>query len=831
MTTPFSRILAFALFGGIAFTGLQAQTFTIADGTINSCTGALLDSGGQGASGYSNNENYTATICPDTPGEAISLQWLIFNLSTEGAAIDQIMIYDGQSTSDPLIGVWNGNDGSPGVVSASFANASGCLTVNFTSNATGTGLFSAAITCYQPCEPPTAVASVQGETIPVLGCQGETFTFDASASYGAGGLGISGYTWYFDDGTIDYTSGAIALHTFNEPGEYVVQVEVSDDNGCINTNVVDLQILISTTPLFTGLTTSQTLCQNATLNLDGTGTTAVEWSAVPTSNLGGAVALPDDQGIPFATSIDFNNFEPGQTVTSCTDITSICVNMEHSFMGDLLVTITCPNGQMQTLHQQGGGSTFLGDANDMDSGSNVVIGECWNYCWSSTATLGTWANESYTNNMPSSQGTALIPDTYSAVDPCTQLIGCPLNGTWTFTITDLWAIDNGFLCDWEINFDPSLYPSLTEFTPNLGLNDPDSAYWTGPGITDQGPATGITTNPEPGDHEYTFTVIDDFGCSYDTTITVTVIPAPEGPVNITGNDSICAGGVTSLSAPGGYESYVWNNGYTGQNVSVGEGTYTVTVGNGECTLTSDPFTVYAFPEPVPVIIGGNMSCGEPVTLTTEEPYDSYLWSNGSTESSITVSGGTYILQISLDGCPGTSAPYTVTPGSDPEAAFTTDPVSPQGIGTTVDFFDESTITGGQIVSWEWTFGNENNTSSQQSPSNTFITPGTYPIMLVITANDGCTDTLIQNFVILPEDIIIPNVFTPNNDGHNDLFVIENVEFFGNDLVVYNRWGQKVLEAHNYRNNWRASDVPDGTYFYTLRLENGNDYSGHVTIIR
>src|SRR5690606_28854231 len=107
-------------------------------------------------------------------------------------------------------------------------------------------------------------------------------------------------------------------------------------------------------------------------------------------------------------------------------------------------------------------------------------------------------------------------DTYSAVDPCTQLIGCPLNGTWTFTITDLWAIDNGFLCDWEINFDPSLYPSLTEFTPNLGLNDPDSAYWTGPGITDQGPATGITTNPEPGDHEYTFTVIDDFGCSYDT---------------------------------------------------------------------------------------------------------------------------------------------------------------------------------------------------------------------------------------------------------------------------------------------------------------------------
>ena len=69
------------------------QAFPIFNGTASTCTGAFLDSGGQGAGGYSNNENITYTLCPDAPGGAISLNLLTFILSTAGAApIDKLSI-------------------------------------------------------------------------------------------------------------------------------------------------------------------------------------------------------------------------------------------------------------------------------------------------------------------------------------------------------------------------------------------------------------------------------------------------------------------------------------------------------------------------------------------------------------------------------------------------------------------------------------------------------------------------------------------------------------------------------------------------------------------
>ena len=56
-------------------------------------------------------------------------------------------------------------------------------------------------------------------------------------------------------------------------------------------------------------------------------------------------------------------------------------------------------------------------------------------------------------------------------------------------------------------------------------------------------------------------------------------------------------------------------------------------------------------------------------------------------------------------------------------------------------------------------------------------------------------------------------------------------FNNNHLQVYNRWGQMIYESTNYKNNWRAPDVAEGTYFFVLKLANGKDYSGHVTLLR
>ena len=799
--------------------GANAQEYLITEPNVITCQGAFLDSGAN-PSQYGNNESFTSIICPDGSGPAISLQWVIFNLSTAGVApIDQITIYDGADITAPLIGTWTGTN-SPGIVSASFGNFSGCLTVVFTSNNTGTGDFAANISCFQPCEPPTAVATF-GSTIPFLACQGEVITFDASNSFAAAGFDVASYNWDFADGTTE--SGPVVQHAFTDPAEYVVQVEVIDDNGCSSTNLVDLQVLVSTTPIFSGTTPSTTICQGQSVSL-GSGPQAVTWSALPESNLGGGLFLPDLQGVPFNTSILFTQFSPGQTLINPADLQSICVAMEHSYMGDLVIQLTCPNGQTMTMHQQGGAGTYIGIPVDNESTPNAQ-GTCWNYCWSPTATNGTWAGNS---------GGTLPAGTYESVQPFSNLIGCPLNGTWTFTVTDLFAIDNGFICDWSLTFNTALFPSLTTYTPVLG-NAPDSAGWTGQNVTPNpnNPYQATMVGVTPGAFDYTFSITDNFGCTYDTTITITVTPSPQGPINIGGLAVVCSGGLASLSAPPGYDSYIWQPGNLfGANVQVGAGTYTVTVAYGNCPLTSDPITVTEAPSPTPIITGPGFSCGGALaTLVTTEPYAQYVWSNQSTDPSITVGTGSYTVTVTnAEGCTGSSAPFSVQVGSSPVAAFSMTPPSPQPMGTTVNFTDLSNGGGSTIVGWDWDFGGLGQ-SDVQNPSWNFVNPFTYEISLIVTAADGCTDTTSALYLIFPPDITIPNVISPNGDQANDFFVIRNIEFWASELAIYSRWGNKVYEAKNYRNNWKADDLPDGTYYYVLLLGDQKEYTGHITVLR
>lgn len=70
-------------------------------------------------------------------------------------------------------------------------------------------------------------------------------------------------------------------------------------------------------------------------------------------------------------------------------------------------------------------------------------------------------------------------------------------------------------------------------------------------------------------------------------------------------------------------------------------------------------------------------------------------------------------------------------------------------------------------------------------------------------------------VIEIKPLVIPNVFTPNNDGLNDKFVIKNIENWKVQLTVYNRWGNKVYENNNYDNEWDGSKLPAGVYFYFI----------------
>ena len=88
------------------------------------------------------------------------------------------------------------------------------------------------------------------------------------------------------------------------------------------------------------------------------------------------------------------------------------------------------------------------------------------------------------------------------------------------------------------------------------------------------------------------------------------------------------------------------------------------------------------------------------------------------------------------------------------------------------------------------------------------------------------------FEVIPRELKAFNVVTPNGDGKNDVFRIENVAFYpGNELQVFNRWGQQVFAATNYGNDWSPTELSEGTYQYRLLLPDGEMLSGTFRLIR
>ncbi len=162
----------------------------------------------------------------------------------------------------------------------------------------------------------------------------------------------------------------------------------------------------------------------------------------------------------------------------------------------------------------------------------------------------------------------------------------------------------------------------------------------------------------------------------------------------------------------------------------------------------------------------------------------------------------------------------------------------------------------QISNSYWEFDKDPSSYSQEEVVHTFDKVGTYTAYLTVYNQQGC-DTLYTHQVdILPVELFIPNVITPNGDGYNDYFVIKakdasqgtqnglksaattdykplNAYYEKTHLVIFNRFGRKVFESDNYQNNWDGGNLPDGTYFYVLKCQGFKNkkvvYKGSVTI--
>jgi gliding motility-associated-like protein len=134
-----------------------------------------------------------------------------------------------------------------------------------------------------------------------------------------------------------------------------------------------------------------------------------------------------------------------------------------------------------------------------------------------------------------------------------------------------------------------------------------------------------------------------------------------------------------------------------------------------------------------------------------------------------------------------------------------------------------------------------NGSSNQFGSFNQLSVGKY--QLFVKDSRGCADTfnIDMTYADLGEIIIPDNAFTPNEDGFNDTWYIQGVEsFVGTEVLVFNRWGQKVHNNTEYANEfgWDGRSnglrLPSGTYFYLIEIINNcveEQLHGTVNIIR
>jgi gliding motility-associated-like protein len=620
--------------------------------TFNTCNGFLIDSGGQGGTGYGNNESIVITICPDTPGEIISIVFNLFALdptntgTNQNPNIDNMSVYDGTSTASPTLGTYTGNQLQGVVIEATVLNPTGCITLEFYSNAVNTGQFTASISCETPCADPQAGGIVlNGITNDsIRACVGDTITFQEQGSFAQMGFNLVNYQWDFLDG--DTANGTTVQHVYDVPGFYNVQLFVTDDNGCTNPNLIELRVLVGTIPDFTGFPSDTSICLGESMEFVADPEAyQVSWNGFPGSQQIDDGCLPDTLlGVSQDVTLLQTGFAAGTTIQNVNDIQSICLDLEHSFMGDLVILVECPNGQSSILHQQGGGGTQLGIPNPLDNVDCTdpsTQGVPFTYCFTPQSTE-TWVDWVAAQG---GFGLTLPAGNYASIQPLNNLVGCPTNGVWTLTVIDNWAADDGTLFGFSLTLDPSYYPPPQTFEPLIGLGS-DSSYWDNPifeTFLDPLADSLIVTPTQSGAFTYQYFVFDNFGCEYDTSVVLYVDPLSP---TFAGNDtSLCDnvtlnlnGQVTGLTSSCNYTLTMEDAAFDAWNGSL----LTITV-NGvptvyNCTNPSIQIENLVIPAGANVTVSFDAAGAWPgeCSYTIEDPNGVVLVSQGPGLNAVTV---------------------------------------------------------------------------------------------------------------------------------------------------------------------------------------------------
>ncbi len=255
-----------------------SQDLLMQDGTFNRCAPDFFYDSGGALDSYSDNESYVTTICPENSGDRLNVNFVEFLTQLN---VDFLTIYDGDDVSADIIGVYTGVS-SPGFVSASESNISGCLTFAFTSNETGTiNGWKAELLCITPCQEITPLinnttpAPNESGVIGIL--PGETVNFLGSAIFPLDDSGAT-YDWDFGDGNT--ATGTEVSNTFSTDGTFIVTLTVADSNplGCSEVTTIPVFVMGPNVIIDQTIFTPEELIADVLINSPCASVSDVTWS-------------------------------------------------------------------------------------------------------------------------------------------------------------------------------------------------------------------------------------------------------------------------------------------------------------------------------------------------------------------------------------------------------------------------------------------------------------------------------------------------------------------------------------------------------------------------
>lgn len=651
----------------------------------------------------------------------------------------------------------------------------------------------------QPISPP-AITVLQTHSITCFGANDGSVVVN-----GYGGTGTLSYSWI---------PGGMTSATVTNLSPNTYTVYVTDANTCTATTTINIA---EPTALSLTLNSGSVSCFGGSDGFvsgtasGGNGTHTYTWLPVNSNNS------------------YVSNLPVGQ-------YTLVVKDLNNCFIADT-ISITQPPALSITA------SSFSSSCYGIPTGSGTVtvtggVGG-YQYQW-----LPVGGTNSVATNLPGGQYTVQVIDANNCPVSTTLLINQPTSIT-------LIPTPDATVC----------YGTSTSISVNVSGGNPPYTYFWNNGLTGPGPhnVAPLSTN------FYNVYVTDNNNCTSETkTIKITVLP----PITvISGSTSICDKDTVIVSmntfgGNGGPYTYLWNTGTTSNTLSVigdyaqSPMTFSLNVSDG-CTNPDGTgvYTVYVNPLPILSFNANPMNGCVPLkvkfTALNGTSFDTYYWDFGNNQYANTNPteviydvADTFDVKLKITtmfGCTrDTLAPLFITTYSLPIASFYSDPSVVTELNGEIHFINTSI----GATTYFWNFGDpasSNNTDFSANTQHLYTIPGTYTVSLVVTNSFGCTDTTQSLVTIKPDvSVYIPNTFTPNDDGINDVFKPQGVGIQNENykMQIYDRWGEKIFESQDFNTGWdgtyKGKKAQEGVYAYIIVLYDikgyKHFYKGHISIL-